>query len=315
MVVVKNEEDLVEVLNFANENNLKVHILGLGTNTVFGENLEKFLIIKIEIKGIELEESKETDKIILNIGAGESWDDVVKFAVENNLWGIENLSYIPGTVGAAPVQNIGAYGSEIKNTLVSVKAYDVKLCTFVTMTNKECDFSYRDSIFKREKNRYIIVQIILLLNIVPNPTLSYKPLDSLLGKENLKIEEIRNLVIKIRKQKLPDYNLYPNSGSFFKNPIVTKETGEQLKLEYPDISLFESNDLFKVSAAWLIEHVAKMKGVREGNIGTWPNQPLVLVNYGEDTNIDELRNFSKKIKDVVKEKSGIMLEEEINIIA
>lgn len=321
MVVVKSEEELVEAINYAKAEGFRVHILGEGTNTYFAEHLENFFVIKIKLKGIELKPLAIGYELLAC--AGENWDDVVKFAIGRGLWGIENLSYIPGTVGAAPVQNIGAYGMELKDTLVSLKAYDIQENTFVELTNEACHFTYRDSIFKHPASRvrfaghvvgrYIITSVTLKLSQEKNPVLTYKPLDALVGKEDITLEEIRNTVIQTRTTKLPDYTIYPNTGSFFKNPIVTKDVGKELQLKYPDIKLISHDDHYKISAAWLIEHVGEYKGMRVGNIGTWPLQPLVIVNYDNGT-ADELHDFVQTIVDKVKSKTGVILEREVNFI-
>jgi UDP-N-acetylmuramate dehydrogenase len=312
MVVVTNEDELVDVVTYAKSKYNHLYVLGEGTNTVFANNLENFLILKIDIKNISVKEI-ENDVFIM-AGAGELWDDVVKFSVEKNLWGLENLSHVPGTVGAAPVQNIGAYGAELKDVLVSLRAYDTKQNVFVELLNNECKFGYRDSLFKKEKYRYIITSITVKLYNKARPVLTYKPLDVLSNKENLKPDDIRKLVIQTRAEKLPDYKLYPNAGSFFKNPIVDKEKFRVIKSKYPEVPIIEVDNKFKIPAAWLIEYVADMKGVRVGDIGTWPNQPLVIVNYGKETTLDDLNLFTNEIKKRVYENIGINLEQEINAI-
>ncbi len=321
MVVLKTEADLKEVMVYVKSNGLRVHVLGSGTNTYFDEEMQNLLVLKNEIKGVEvtLGESNITGvsddthaEVMFTCGAGELWDDIVKRAISEKAWGIENLSYIPGTVGAAPVQNIGAYGAELQDSLVSVRAYDFLQDTFVDLRNEECHFSYRNSLFKRDKKRFIITSITLRLSKKRKPILSYKPLD-ILNETDVTLDEIRNFVIKTRTAKLPDYILYPNAGSFFKNPVVTATKVEGLRRNYLDIPCIPHGDDFKIPAAWLIEHVAEMKGVRIGNIGSWPNQPLVLVNYGQAT-ASELEGFAKQIITVVSEKTGILLEKEVNYI-
>lgn len=311
MVTVSTMAQLVEAMMYAKQAELRPHILGEGTNTFFAENLKGILFIKISIKGISFEEND--DHVLVTAYAGEVWDDVVTFAVEKKLWGIENLSYIPGTVGAAPIQNIGAYGTELKDTLVSVEAINKETLDLVVISKEACQFGYRDSFFKKKNNPYIICSVTIKVSHVPHPVLTYKPLDSLLGKENISPEEVRQIVITTRKEKLPDYNLYPNNGSFFKNPIVSKEVGKGLLLMFPNIPLIGLGDGYKIPAAWLIEHVANMKGERIGNVGTWPKQPLVIVNYGEAIG-DEVLAFSASIIEKIKEKTGITLEREVNFV-
>lgn len=319
MVVVKNEEELVEAVMHAASKGRRVHILGEGTNTYFGEKLENLLVIKNEIKGIFLkilddQTIRQSDvSFELTAGAGENWDDVVKYTVENNLWGIENLSYIPGTVGASPVQNIGAYGMELQDALVSVRAYDIEKKEFIELRNEECQFGYRDSIFKNNVGRYCVISVTLKLSKEPRPVLIYKPLDTLSGNSNITLQEIRDIVIKTRKEKLPDYTLYPNTGSFFKNAFITKEKGDELIKNYTTVPLHDVVGGYKVSTAWLIEHVAQMKGVRVGDVGTWPIQPLVLVNYG-DVTTKELHIFAATIIKKIEEKTGITIEREVNCI-
>lgn len=312
VVSVKNEEELVEAISYAEQKNLRIHFLGEGTNTFFADTLETILFIKNEIKGITLE--RQRTHCLLTACSGENWDDVVQYGVSQNLWGIENLSYIPGTVGAAPVQNIGAYGVELKDTLVTLRAYDRETRQFVIFKNEDCKFGYRDSIFKEYPGRYCIVSITCRLSEVPHPVLTYKPLDILATKKDLTLGEVRELVVATRKAKLPDYRQYPNTGSFFKNPIVTKIKGDTLRSTHSEIPLIPFGDDYKIPAAWLIEHVAEMKGVRIKDVGTWPNQPLVVVNYGQAT-AKELLDFSQRIIHIIKEKTGIELMREVNYIS
>jgi UDP-N-acetylmuramate dehydrogenase len=311
VVEVTSIAGLIEVLLYAKKENLRTHVIGEGTNTFFGETLTGILFIKMMIRGISVQDMGED--VLITASSGENWDDVVKMCVEKNLWGIENLSYIPGSVGAAPVQNIGAYGTELKDTLVSVEAVTTETLDLVTISNEACQFGYRDSLFKREHNPYIICSVTIKVSRTSCPVLTYKPLDALVGKENLSPEEVRNIVIATRKEKLPDYNVYPNNGSFFKNPVVGKEAGEQLLVTYPNLPLITVGSGYKISSAWLIEHVANMKGERVGNVGTWPKQPLVIVNYGEATG-DEVLAFSTSIIEKIREKTGIVLEREVNFV-
>ena len=313
IVEVSTLEELTEALVHAKQRDMRVHILGEGTNTFFGDTLQNILIIKNEIKGIVLSQLQPTT-YNLQAGSGEIWDDLVRFAVEKGLWGIENLSLVPGTVGAAPVQNIGAYGVELANVFVSLSALDTKTLNVVEIDGPACSFGYRDSLFKQVGNPFIIVSVTLRLSKEPRPILTYKPLDALVGKENLTIGEVRDVVIATRKSKLPDYKEYPNTGSFFKNPVVSGAEGEALRIKYPDIPLIDADGGFKIPAAWLIEHVAHMKGVRRGEVGTWPTQPLVIVNYG-DADAEEIIAFSDEITKRIKDKTGVTLEREVNYVS
>lgn len=305
LVVVTDEAELKEAVEYAKTNNKKIHILGGGTNTYFAEDLSSYLFIKPEFMGVELE--GET----LTAYAGEDWDDVVKYAVEKGLWGIENLSKIPGSAGAAPIQNIGAYGVELKDMMLSTRVFDLETMEISDLKTNECEFGYRDSLFKHKPNRFAIISVTMQLSKERKPVLTYAPLDTL--AEDVTLGEVRNLVVKTREAKLPDWHEYPNTGSFFKNPIISKEKVDELKAKYPDIKIFEFGTAFKVSAAWLIEHVAGAKGKRVGNMGTWPNQPLVLVNYGDAT-AEELNTFAREIEDKIETITGVRLHKEVNFV-
>lgn len=305
LVVVRNEEELQEAVMHAAACGCRVHIIGQGTNSYFGDDLSEFLFVQLDMKGISF------DGEAVTAYARVVWDDLVVACVSRGLWGIENLSYIPGTVGAAPVQNIGAYGTDLSHTFVSLRAYDTELSIFVELNKNDCMFGYRDSLFKQQPHRYVVISVCLKLSYEPHPVLVYKPLDTLVGSENTTLDVIRELVIQTRTNKLPDWKMHSNAGSFFKNTTVSKEKAESLKEKYPDISLVEVSEGYKVPSAWLIEHVAGMKGVRVGDIGTWPLQPLVLVNYGDAT-ADDVDAFAKSIKEKIYEKTGLTIEQEVN---
>lgn len=312
LVVVVSVSELTEVMLYARREGLRIHILGDGTNTFFSETLEGVLFIKIAFRGILFE--KENSDVIVTVQAGETWDDIVRISVEKGLWGIENLSLIPGTVGAAPVQNIGAYGVEISDAIISLSALDCDSLNVVEINKDACNFEYRDSLFKQNNGRYVILSLRLRLSTLARPVLTYKPLDSLLGRGAVLSSDVRDLVTVTRKSKLPDYMEFPNVGSFFKNPTVATDRKDILQEQYPDIPCIEVKDGYKIPAAWLIEHVAQMKGVRIGDVGTWPTQPLVLVNYGKATAHDVI-DFSYSIIHKVQEKTGIILEREVNYVS
>ncbi|MEN9337887.1 MAG: UDP-N-acetylmuramate dehydrogenase [Candidatus Parcubacteria bacterium] len=306
LVRVTTVEELREAITHARSHGKRVHVLGGGTNSYFGEDLSAFLFIKLALLGKTLGDNGE-----LELGASEVWDDVVMWAVEQGLWGIENLSYIPGTVGAAPVQNIGAYGVELKDVFVSLSALDISTLELVSFDREACRFGYRDSVFKYKDGMYIITEVKLALSKSPRPVLLYKPLDTLTEAHDLTPQTVRDLVISTRQAKLPDWYDHPNAGSFFKNPIVDEETSEYLATQYEAMPLIEVEEGYKIPAGWLIEHVAHMKGVRTGDLGTWPAQALVIVNYGEAT-ADDVDAFAEDIRSVVREKTGILLEQEVN---
>ena len=310
-VTVSNDEELLHALSYAKENNKRIHIRGLGTNTFFSDTLEDLLVVTILYKGISVEE--KVDMVTMKLGAGEIWDDVVKYAITRGWWGIENLSFIPGTVGGAPVQNIGAYGAELSMVCDSVRVYDRKEEKFSIFCKSACEFGYRDSIFKRNLGRYIITEITLILSKLPKPNLVYRPLDSLKEKEFLFLHEIRELVINTRSIKLPDYHKYPNCGSFFKNPTIDENTFIHLQAKYPNVVYFKDKEGYKIPAAWLIEYVAKMKGEKNGDIGIWKEQALVVVNYGKAKS-EDLENFTLKIVNLIKDETDIVLEREVQFV-
>lgn len=306
MVHVQTVDHLKEAITYATSHRKRVHVIGGGTNSYFGEDLSGFLFIKLELLGKTLGDDEE-----LTLGASEVWDDVVVWSVEQGLWGIENLSYIPGTVGAAPVQNIGAYGVELKDVFVSLKALDTETLEVVSFDREACCFGYRDSVFKYQQGKYIITEVTLKLSQRPLPIVTYKPLDTLSDVKDLTPRMVRDLVVSTRQTKLPDWHAHPNAGSFFKNPVVDIETSEHLATQFPDMPLIEVEDGYKVPAAWLIEHIAQMKGVREGDVGTWPAQALVIVNY-EAATADDVDRFATAIREKVNRETGIVLEQEVN---
>jgi UDP-N-acetylmuramate dehydrogenase len=280
-------------------------VIGEGTNTYFGEALNKITLVKLKMNKVSFKDT------IVKAEASVNWDSLVKRAVAKDLWGIENLSFIPGSVGATPVQNIGAYGAELKDCLKEVEVFDRKEDKIKILNNSDCKFGYRDSIFKQQKNRYIILSVTLSLSKKPKRNLSYSPLNTL--PKDCSIKEVRSLVVKTRKDKLPDYKKLPNCGSFFKNPIISRKTKDKLLKKYPSLPVFEFKNQYKTSAAYLIDRVAGLKGYKYKNFVCYERQPLVIVNLGKSTTKD-LEDFIKIIKTKVKKLTGITLEQEVNKI-
>lgn len=313
-VELKNEEQIEEI--FSSEvNSEKRFILGGGSNVLFTKNYEG-LILKNSISGIN-KLTEDSNEVIIEAGAGVIWQDLVNYCVKNKYWGIENLSLIPGTVGAAPIQNIGAYGQELKNIFLNLNGFDLLEKVKRNYNNEDCQFGYRDSIFKNSlKGFFLITSVQLKLSKRANPILSYKPVMDEIDKRNINnstIAQISDMICDIRKSKLPDPNEIGNAGSFFKNPEISENTFEHLKKEFKDINSYktESGDV-KISAGWLIEKCG-WKGKRIGDVATFEKQALVLVNYGNATG-KEVLDFAEEVKKTVKEKFGILLIEEINII-
>ncbi len=304
-----------EILNFLSENKNVPLILGGGSNILFKNNINK-PILKIEIKGIEIIEENE-NTVYVSVGAGENWNDFVKWTLVKNYGGIENLSLIPGNVGSAPIQNIGAYGVELKDVFQSCRAISIDNKILKTFNKEQCNFTYRSSIFKEKlKNKYIISRVTFKLSKINHVINSeYKPLKDLLKiKRNLNptIQDISKLVIEIRTNKLPDPKKIGNCGSFFKNPIISNSKFKNLNEYFSSVPNYKiSENEVKIPAAWLIEECG-FKGKIEGKTGTHKKHALVIVNNGGATG-KEIYEFSQKIKKSVLKKFNILLEEEVNI--
>lgn len=308
---VQSESDLEEAVKFAKENSLQFFVLGGGSNILISDKGFEGLVIKMEMMGIEFAGEK------VNVKAGEDWDNFVNETVKRGLYGLENLSLIPGTVGAAPVQNIGAYGSEVKDTIESVRVFDTMKGEFRDFSNSECQFEYRNSIFKRKDNPFIIVSVTFVLKKNGQVNIDYKDLQEyFLLKNNFKpsLTEVREAVISIRTAKLPDVRNVGTAGSFFKNPFLLHAQANELKKKYPELPIYTFNDeSVKVSLAWILDKVCGYKGATKGNVGTYKNQALVLVNNGNAT-AEEIKEFAHEIKRVVKEKTAIDIEEEVQYV-
>lgn len=314
--IVKSEKDLEEAVFFAKERKVPFFILGGGSNILISDEGFSGLVIKMEMKGLDFLPD-ENGNMKVTVKAGEDWDEFVEECVKRGLYGVENLSYIPGTVGATPVQNIGAYGSEVKDTIDFVRVFDTKEGKYRDMPNVDCHFSYRNSIFKKEKRRFIITAVVFVLKKDGSTNISYKDLKEYFAKKgiaNPNLSEVRDAVIEIRKNKLPDIKEFGTAGSFFKNPFVCLEHAHALKAEYPDMPVYPVNDeVVKVSLGWVLDHICKYKGVAKGDVGTYKNQALVIVNNGNATACD-IRDFADGVSKVVKEKTGIEIEPEVEYV-
>ncbi len=291
-------------------------ILSGGSNLLLTKDFDK-LVIHLNLKGKEVVEEND-DHVLVNVQAGENWHEFVLWCLDHDFGGVENLSLIPGNVGTAPIQNIGAYGVELKDFMHELEALEVELGNLVKFKNADCEFGYRDSIFKRHaKGKYIITSVTFKLakgNHKLNT--SYGAIQSELEKkgiENPNIKDLSNAVIAIRQSKLPDPKELGNSGSFFKNPVISKHQFRQLQHKHPEVPFYTVSETeVKVPAGWLVEQCG-FKGQRFGDAGVHKKQALVLVNYGNATG-QEIFELSKKIQQTVKETFEIYLEAEVNII-
>ena len=311
LIEIKRKEDISFIINNKDLINEKIIIVGGGSNILFTKDFDGIVLLN-KILGInKLDEDKNFIKI--RVGSGENWDKFVSYCVDNNYYGIENLSLIPGSVGAAPIQNIGAYGVEIKDFIDNVQGYDLEEKEEKIYSRELCCFEYRNSIFKKEKkNKFFITHVEFILNKKPNYILTYKDLNNL-NRDKISLKYLRDKVIEIRNSKLPNPEKLGNAGSFFKNPIIKLSLFDSIKLEYDDISghkIGENN--IKLSAAWLIEKCG-WKGKVLDKIGVYKKHALVLVNYGEESG-NKIKKLSEEISKSVEKKFGIILEEEVNII-
>ncbi|HSO85640.1 MAG TPA: UDP-N-acetylmuramate dehydrogenase [Draconibacterium sp.] len=306
-----------DLLVFLNSNKSlkeeKLMVIGEGSNILFLNDFDG-LVVHPNIPGIQIVKENRQN-IWIEVGAGEIWDEFVQYAVDYQLGGVENLSLIPGSVGAAPVQNIGAYGQEVGNMVEKVKGFDLNTRLNRDFSAEQCEFGYRSSIFKYNlKNSFIITSVVFRLEKFPEFILSYGQVEEKAReKGEINLSTIREAVIEIRQSKLPDVKELGNAGSFFKNPEVDSEFAEQLKNQFENLPVYPAkNGKTKLAAGWLIEK-AGWKGIREGEVGVHEKQALVLVNYGHSTG-QQIFDFSEKIKQSVFEKFGVELEREVNCV-
>jgi UDP-N-acetylmuramate dehydrogenase len=290
-------------------------VLGGGSNILLTKDFEG-LVLKNEIEGISLI-SEDEEHVYIQAGSGISWHQFVLYCLQNNYAGVENLALIPGSVGASPIQNIGAYGAELKDVFHQLEAYNVQQNTVRTFSLQECGFGYRESIFKHQyKGQYIITSVTYRLNKIPVLNTTYGAIRSELERMQVKeagIQAVAQAVINIRNSKLPDWKVLGNAGSFFKNPQINNDQFHELKKSFPSIVGFAAGpDCTKLAAGWLIEQCG-WKGYRKGDAGCYEKQALVLVNYGSATG-SEIYNLSERIINSVAEKFDVWLEREVNII-
>lgn len=316
-IEIKTREDIIEALSFAKDKKLRHIIIGDGANVVFLDDGFDGLVIKNSILGFDVAK-ESTDTKVVKIGAGENWDSVVKRICDMNLSGIEALSAIPGTAGAAPVQNIGAYGQELADTFIELEAYDTKTHEFVALTKSDCKFGYRTSIFKSsEIGRYIIINITLKLSTSTMQPPFYNSLQKYLDENNVtdfSPSNIRDAVTEIRKSKLPDPKIIANSGSFFQNPVVASVQANELAKLYSEMPQYPTgNNEVKVPAGWLIEN-AGLKGLHSEHFATYDLHALVITHDGKG-NSKELEDFIKNIQEKVRKVFGIDLKPEPQLIS
>ena len=316
-VQAKSVAEVIEAVDYAEKNNLKYFVLGGGSNLLISDNGFDGLVIKNEIAGIV----EEGNRIIS--GAGEGWDDFVKYTVEEKgLYGLENLSLIPGTVGASPVQNIGAYGIEVKDTIEWIEVYNPKTKAIEKLSKADCNFGYRDSIFKHERKGNIILRVAFTLSKNGKLSLDYKDIKNYFANKlsTPSLCDMRNAIIDIRINKLPDISKVGTAGSFFKNSTIPKNEYQKLLEKYPATPAFpveqksaSGEDQVKIPTAWILDNVCGFKGLRREDVGVYENQALVLVNFGKGT-AEEIRALADEMIASVKEKTGISISPEVEFV-
>ena len=313
VVEFDSAEDLREI--FGAECPDKWYVLGAGNNTLFTQYYDGVIFTPTCSSLTIL--SDDAEGVDVRVEAAYDWDTLVAWSVGEGLWGIENLSAIPSSVGAAPVQNIGAYGAEVKDVITTVEYFDVNTLEVVRLSNKECHFAYRESIFKQElRGRAIILAVEMHLSRLPRPNLGYGDVvNEVEARGGATLENIREAICAIRGRKLPDPKVLGNAGSFFKNPIVERSVAERLLSEYPDMPSYavpNDDNHVKLAAGWLIDK-AGLKGYRDGRVGVHENQALVLVNYGGATG-GEVIALAKYVSQCVNNKFGVEISSEVNLL-
>jgi len=306
---VKTIEEIEKAIDFAKENKLQIFVLGGGSDILVSDKDFEDVVIKYTGKNIS-----KIEENIITAEAGVLWDDLVDYSVKKELWGMECLSGIPGTVGASPIQNIGAYGQEISETFFELKAYDIEKRKFVIFSKEDCKFGYRESIFKQKTHwqKYIICSVTFKLNYKKSEKQIYESLKDFVD-ENSSVGDIREAVLRTRSQKLENPNEIGNAGSFFKNPVISSKIKEELLKQYPDAKIFPFENNYKVSAAWLIEKCG-WKGKSDGNVGVSSKHSLIIVNKTGNATAMEIYDFSETIITDVYKKFNIHLEREVQLI-
>tara|TARA_R110002073_G_scaffold25430_1_gene84362 strand:+ start:18010 stop:19047 length:1038 start_codon:yes stop_codon:yes gene_type:complete len=314
-IELSGEKDLFEAFQIYPLNTSNMFVLGGGSNVILPPLFDRY-VLSFKIKAPQdasIIKEEDQDTVLIEVEAGVEWDSFVGYSVKQIYSGLENLSLIPGTVGAAPIQNIGAYGVEVADVLEQVKAFNVSTQQIETFTADQCEFGYRDSFFKRNSGKFIIISMSFRLSKKPDFVLDYGELSALKKSANLTGALVRKTVIKTRQAKLPDPKKLPNAGSFFKNPIVSSKQVSALKQHFPDLVSYPlETGKFKLAAAWLIEQTG-WKGFRNSHVGIHDKQALVIVNHHQGTQTDIL-SLAASVQDSVSKKFGVSLEIEPIVI-
>lgn len=323
--VIKSEEDLKQAVIFAKQKSLSIYILGGGSNLLISDEGVDGLVLKIEIKGVTWDSESQ-----VIVGAGEVWDDLVQQTVDKNLYGLENLSYIPGTVGASVVQNIEAYGGRVQDVVSWVEVFDIKTNEVKRISKENCEFKYKESIFKKEEGKnFVVLNVCFCLQKEGTLQFDYKEVKRSMiekGIVEMSLKDLRNIIIEIRRKKFPKLSDIGMAGSFFKNPSVDKNQLEELKKFLPELRYYsldqnflridngketpKDSENFRVALAYIFDRGFGLNGLREGNVGIHDSNPLILINCGGAT-AKEMRAFANSLMEKTKEKTGIDIEPEV----
>ncbi|WP_320827068.1 UDP-N-acetylmuramate dehydrogenase [Reinekea sp.] len=306
-VELAQEQELPDIIAYSRARQLGLRVLGGGSNLVLADRVEACVVRNVLLGRALVDE--DLDTVILEVAAGENWHELVAWSIAQGWSGLENLALIPGTVGAAPVQNIGAYGVEIADALVSVRAFDLQREDMRTLSNGQCLFEYRNSLFKSAENRYLICSMRLKLHKTFSPMLDYGPLQALKSKIGLRAEDVFDQVVAIRQAKLPDPKRIPNAGSFFKNPVVTGAVFQRLQRQFPDLVFFVVGSGYKLAAGWLIDKADLRGQFGAGGVGCYSEQALVLINPERASSSDVIA-WSDRVQQRVEQLFGLALEVE-----
>lgn len=305
VVTIENEAEVVSAISFSKERGIPVVILGGGSNVLFPEHTLHAVVLKFAPDTITRVGTK------LVVSAGAKWEDVVSVAVREKLWGIENLSGIPGTVGGAVVQNIGAYGAVLSDVLVTVTAFDTHEMSLFTFHVSDCAFGYRTSMFKQHTDRYLITKVTLELSEFEKPNTGYTDLSARFPGMNPTLTDIRDAVLEVRARKFPDLALYGTAGSYFLNPIVSAAEAQEIQNRYPEMPVFPLPEGgIKIPLGWYFEHILKIRGYIEASVEAWREQALVIVAHPGATS-DSVRTFTKKISERARNELGILITPEV----
>lgn len=291
-------------------------ILGGGSNVLVSDSGVRGVVALMAMVGIDTKE--EGDDVLVRVGAGVVFDDLVEYCARQGWWGLENLSHIPGTVGATPIQNVGAYGVEVSEVIDTVQVFDRQKERFIDMLASDCGFQYRDSLFKSAKGRFIVVSVTFRLSKKPMPKLHYADLNQyFISKKNIDVCDVRKAVVEIRSNKFPKWQdgLVGTAGSFFKNPIVDETTLARLKAKCPDLPVYEvGNGKVKLSLGWILDKLLNRKGYKKGAVGHYEKQALVLVVDHKKSSAEEIDLFAKEVEDLVNSELGIKIEREVTMV-